>query len=131
MINIVKSVPEVEDFLHLRVAAGLSPRSSEAAERGLPNSLFGVSAVAEGKTVGMGRVIGDGGCNYEIVDVAVDPDWQGVGIGKKIMRAIMDFLQQDAPDGSFISLIADEPEFYQKFGFQKASEGAAAMFIRK
>lgn len=130
MIEIIEKQPAVDDFLKLRVVAGLSPRSREAAERGLPHSLYAVTAVSADKTVGMGRVIGDGGCNYEIVDIAVDPDYQGQGIGRQIMQSIMDFIHRDAPAGSFVSLIADEPAFYEKFGFQQAAGGSAAMYIR-
>jgi GNAT superfamily N-acetyltransferase len=33
----------------------------------------------------MGRVIGDGGTTFQIVDIAVDPDYQGQGYGRVIL----------------------------------------------
>ncbi|MFD2882298.1 hypothetical protein ACFTAO_51075 [Paenibacillus rhizoplanae] len=31
----------------------------------------------------MGRVIGDGGCFFQVTDIAVKPSFQGRGLGKK------------------------------------------------
>ncbi|MDB4533830.1 GNAT family N-acetyltransferase [Vicingaceae bacterium] len=127
--RLIESVPSVDDFCRIRIASGLSPRSKEIVAVGLPNSLFGVHAVFNQTTIGMGRVIGDGGCNFEVVDIAVLPEHQGRGIGKMIMERIMAFLQENAPPTSYISLIGDVPEFYVPFGFKdcKPSKG---MFIR-
>ncbi|WP_368736492.1 GNAT family N-acetyltransferase [Endozoicomonas sp. ONNA1] len=44
----------------------------------------------------MGRVIGDGVCNFEIVDVAVDPSYQGQGLGRKVMEYIDSYLSSVA-----------------------------------
>lgn len=87
MITLVEKIPDVEDYIRLRAVTGMSPRSKIAAERGLPNSLFAV-VVPDGETaIGMGRVVGDGGLNFEIVDIAVDPAYQGQGWSRKIMKA--------------------------------------------
>lgn len=113
-------VPDVETFAALRAVSGLSPRGREAMERGLPNTLFAV-VVRHGDTaVGMGRVIGDGGTAYQIADIAVDPDHQGKGLGKAIMAALTDYLEREAPDGAYVSLIADgdAKHLYAKYGFE-------------
>jgi len=49
------------EFQRLRAAAGMTERSREGVERGLPNSTYGVVVVheASGEVVGMGRVVGD------------------------------------------------------------------------
>ncbi|AKU54279.1 Attachment to host cells and virulence [Vibrio parahaemolyticus] len=85
-------VPSPEEYCEMRVKAGLSPKSLQAAEIGLPNSLYGVSIRDEGALIAMGRVVGDGACNFEIVDVAVDPDYQGNGLGRKVMEYIDGYL---------------------------------------
>lgn len=61
----------------------------------------------------MGRVVGDGALNFEIVDIAVDPVYQGKCYGRLIMQAIMDYLDREAPKGAYISLMADVPELYE------------------
>ena len=76
----------------------------------------------------MGRVIRDGGLNYEIVDVAVDPDHQGKGVGTLIMQSLTSYIDREAPSGAYISLMADVPAFYEKFGFQLSRPRSEGMF---
>jgi GNAT superfamily N-acetyltransferase len=128
-----KEVPQVEDYIAIRLAAGLSRKSEEAARRGLRNSLFGV-VVYEGETpIGIGRVIGDGGCFYEVTDIAVVPAHQKKGVGDMIMRAIMDYLRANAPTTAYVSLMADHgtPHFYARYGFSFAEmPKASGMYLR-
>ena len=63
----------------------MSPKTIEAARKGLPNTLYGVSLRHDDEVIGMGRIIGDGGCFYTVVDIAVAPPFQGRGLGKRIM----------------------------------------------
>jgi GNAT superfamily N-acetyltransferase len=128
-----KEVPCVEDYIAIRVAAGLSRKSEEAAQRGLGNSLFGVVAYDGDMPIGIGRVIGDGGCFYEITDIAVLPDHQKKGVGDMIMRAIMEYLRTHAPKTAYVSLMADHgtPHFYARYGFNFAEmPKASGMYLR-
>lgn len=112
-------VPAVADYLRLRRDSGLAERSAEAAEKGLGNSLFAVTLYNEkGVAVGMGRVVGDGGCNFEVMDIAVDPAYQGRGLGRRIMEHITVYLDNNVPSGSYVCLIADAPWLYEKFDFE-------------
>lgn len=127
-------VPSAEEFCDMRVRAGLSAKSIEAAKVGLPNSLYGISARENGRLIAMGRVVGDGGCNFEVVDVAVDPTYQGRGLGKKIMQYIDEYLASAVLEGSYVSMIADEPIFYQKLGYRlvsPSSQGMTKKFLSK
>ncbi len=114
-----KEIPQISDYIGIRLAAGLSRKSEEAAQRGLRNSLFGVVVYTDGTPIGIGRVIGDGGCFYEITDIAVVPAHQKKGVGDMIMRAIMEYLQTNAPKTAYVSLMADHgtPHFYARYGF--------------
>ena len=116
----------------LRVAAGLSPKTKEAADRGLPNSLFSVCVRAGNELIGLGRIIGDGGCNFEVVDIAVHPDFQRQGLGRKIMESLMAYLRENAPSSAYVSLIADEgaPELYRQFGFEFTAPASVGMALR-
>lgn len=112
--------PSVQDYIRIRLAAGLSRKSIEAAEIGLSNSLCAVIICSNGLPIGIGRVIGDGGCFFEIVDIAVEPDHQKKGLGDMIMEGLMAFINDKAPDTAYVSLMADHgtPEFYKRFGFK-------------
>lgn len=126
--------PSVEDYRRLREIALLSPKSQEAAERGLPNTIYGATIRYYADTVAMGRVVGDNGCFYQIVDIAVDPVHQGKGLGKIIVASLIDFVQAEAPDGAYVSLIADGPAkyLYAKFGFEPvAPESIGMAFLVK
>ena len=127
--TLVISVPSVEDYCRLRVSAGLSPKSPEAAAVGLPNTLFGVVIVEDDRVIGMGRVIGDGGLFYQLVDIAVEPAHQRRGLGKAIVGKLVEYLQQSAPDGAHVSLIADGPaqHLYSQFGFKPTAPDSIGM----
>lgn len=122
-----EKVPNPNEFCDIRVRANLSPKSLEAATIALPNSLYGVSIRDEGVLIGMGRVVGDGACNFEVVDVAIDPSYQGQGFGRKVMEYIDNYLSSVALDGSYVSMIADEPEFYEKLGYKLVSPSCQGM----
>ena len=117
--QLLERFPQADDYRRLRSVAGMAPRSAEAAARGLPNTLYGVSVLHGPRTVGMGRVIGDGGCFFIVVDIAVEPEHQGRGVGKSIMSALDAWLRANAPDSSNVSLIADgdAKHLYARFGF--------------
>lgn len=115
----------------MRIAAGLSPKTLEAAEQGLPGTLFAVCVRNGSQLVGMGRVVGDGGLNYDIVDMAVHPDYQRQGHGYRIMAALMNFIKEDAPKSAYVSLLADDgaPALYKKFGFEFTAPRTVGMAL--
>lgn len=126
-------VPAVDDYIRIRLAAGLSRKTEEAATIGLKNSLFAVTVFHENEPVGIGRLVGDGGCFFEVVDVAVLPEHQKKGVGKLIMDAVMSYLLEHAPSSAYVSLMADHgtPAFYERFGFRRAeAPNAAGMYLR-
>jgi len=129
-IDIIESIPSPAEYVDLRERAGLSAKSVAAAKVGLPNSLYAVSIRANAKLVGMGRVIGDGACFFQIVDITVDPSYQGRGFGKKIMLKIDSYLKQAALEGSYVSMVADKPEFYEKFGYKLTAPNSQGMYKR-
>lgn len=122
-------LPAIQEYRQLRAVCGLSPKSADAASKGLPNSLF-CTTIRDGKSlIAMGRVVGDGGCNFEIVDVAVHPDYQRQGLGTLIMDSIMSYIEEHAPQSAYVSLIADaeSPALYSKFGFQPTAPDSIGM----
>ncbi|WP_105971615.1 GNAT family N-acetyltransferase [Streptomyces geranii] len=124
-------VPSVEVFRRLRTDAGLSDKSPEAVELALPHTWFGVVLSHGGEPIGMGRIIGDGGTAFQIVDVCVHPAHQGRGLGRRIMAALTGELERRAPATAYVSLIADGPArfLYEKFGFaDTASHGSIGMY---
>ncbi|MEE2693106.1 MAG: GNAT family N-acetyltransferase [Pseudomonadota bacterium] len=130
--KVLPEAPALPDYLRLRLVAGLSPFSEEAARKGLRQTLLGVTVLLEDRAVGMGRVIGDGGCFFQIVDIAVDPEHQRRGLGKRIMASLMDRLRESAPKSAYVSLIADVPAdmLYEQFGFIRTAPRSVGMETR-
>ncbi|MDC9823812.1 GNAT family N-acetyltransferase [Devosia sp. ZB163] len=126
---LVERIPTVEEFCELRRLNGLTPKSAEAAARGLPNSVFAVVIEHEGRAIGMGRVIGDGGTAYQLTDIAVMGAYRGKGWGKRIVAALVGWLEANAPKSAYVSLIADGPakELYAQFGFEETAPVSVGM----
>jgi GNAT superfamily N-acetyltransferase len=125
-------IPGNEEYRTLRAAAGLSVMSEQGAAVGLPASWSAVCVRLDGALVGMGRVVGDGGLFLFVVDIAVAPAWQGKGLGRRIMQALMDDVHARAPVRTMVALIADGTahELYAKFGFKLVAPGAQGMLLR-
>lgn len=128
-ITLVESFPDAVTYRRLRVETGLSPKSHEAAERGLANTLYGVSLVKADEVIGMGRVVGDNGTVFAIVDIAVRRDHQGQGLGKRIMAALDAWLRANAPASAYVMLIADgeAKHLYAQFGFADTAPASISM----
>ncbi|WBU61559.1 GNAT family N-acetyltransferase [Paracoccus albus] len=131
--SIAARCPTVDEYLHLRQVCGLSAFSAAAAELGLPRSIFAVVVEVHGQAIGMGRIIGDGGCFFQITDIAVDPAHQGKGLSKHIMNALMDHVLNELPDTAYVSLIADKPadRLYRQYGFAEVSPASVGMALRR
>lgn len=130
--HIEARTPSLLDYLHLRAVSGLSPFSPEAARAGLAGTRFAVVVLHEDSVVGTGRLIGDGGCFFQVVDIAVDPDHQGKGLGRAIMAALKEHIDTALPPSAYVSLIADVPadRLYQKFGFEQTAPRSLGMAYR-
>lgn len=131
--SILHEIPSVETYRALRSGSGLSGKTIEAAERGLPRSLFAVQVVDGATPIGMGRVVGDGGCFFQVVDIAVLKEHQGKGIGKMIMGEILKYIEQSVPESGYVSLIADGKahQLYAHFGFVHTAPGSVGMVFRR
>ena len=118
-ITITNSISP-EEYLGLRQAVGWSVFPVEQAEAGLQNSHV-ICFRNKEKAVALGRVIWDHGYSVLISDVIVAPEYQGQGLGRKLMEAIMAYLRSLLKPGYriMISLMAAENKqgFYKKFGF--------------
>jgi ribosomal protein S18 acetylase RimI-like enzyme len=103
--------PAVDDYVRLRRDAGLTPKTAEQARAAIPGSWAACSVVhaATGETVGMGRVLGDGGWYFHVVDMAVLPDHQRRGIGDAILSALVARIRESTPPGAYVTWLADPP----------------------
>jgi GNAT superfamily N-acetyltransferase len=124
--------PSVGEYMALRIAAGLSAKTEEAARLGLARTIHGVTVRLGAEAVAMGRVIGDGGCFFDLVDIAVLPAHQRRGLGRRIVAALMAYVHAHAPKSAYVTLLADGParKLYEEFGFVATAPSSIGMGLK-
>ncbi len=112
--------PSPDEYVLLRKKAGLGERSREAAEIGLQQSLKCLTCRDGDQLIAMGRVVGDGGCFVQLVDIAVDPAWQGRGIGSEITDKLVKWCEASLPGTCHVSLVSSDraAPLYRAKGFR-------------
>lgn len=109
------------EYMQLWESVWGEPPALTQTELALAHTIFRVSVYDGDKAVAMARMIGDMGLCYYIKDVVVRPEYQGRGIGRMLMHALMQFIGENGVGGTeiFVELCAmpDKIPFYEKFGF--------------
>lgn len=123
-----------EAYCELRKSVEWMELPKSKIENSIKNSICTVTVFDENIAVGMGRLIGDG-IYYIIVDVVVNPDYQGKGIGSKIIKMLIDYVDKETPVGSrsSIQLISEKGKesFYEQLGFKKIPHEFCGSGMRK
>lgn len=121
MITVKYNELTAEEFIELWESVWDGAPTFEQVELGLKNTLFRVSVWDDDKVIGMARMNGDLGLDYYIKDVVVRPEYQGRGIGRMLINALLQFINDNGIPGTeiFVELCAmpDKIPFYEKFGF--------------
>lgn len=122
--------PTLDDYLALRERSGLSPKRADQAGPSLANSWAWRSVrTREGETVAMGRLVGDGGWYFLVADMATLPEHQRKGLGRAILADLLDQIRERAPEGAYVTLMADLPgqRLYEQLGFARPTNGSVTM----
>ena len=112
-----------KELSNLYKIAPLGNKSPELLEKVFTNSMFKYFLYDDKKLIGVGRALADGAdCSY-ICDVAIHPNYQGKGLGKKIIEKLI----EDSKEHKKIILYAvpSKEPFYAKFGFAKMKTAMA------
>ena len=117
-------------FLHsldsLRNTSDMNPKKSRAIFDKIsktPNEVIYV-AVIDSKIIGAASIIieqkfiHDGGKVGHIEDVAVAKEFQGKGIGQKIVRSLLEYAQKQDCYKTILDCADDLIPFYKKLGFK-------------
>lgn len=123
-----------QEYISLRNSVGWNNFAEEQVSRAIGNSLYVISVVDNNRTIAMGRLIGDG-IYYLIVDLVVNPEFQGKGIGSKIIDMLLKYVDNRTPIGgrSSVQLIAEQGKeaFYIKKGFKLIPHEFCGSSMRK
>ena len=120
---------ELEQLLQ---AVGWGRRPLRRVKRALDNSLLKVGLWQHDnkfpRLVGFARCTGDGVIDATIWDVAINPVYQGYGLGKQLMSYLMKILKNEGI--SRVTLFADSDviTFYQRQGWNLEPKGNKCAF---
>ncbi len=111
----------VEEYLYLRRSVNWLPLIEEQAKKALKNSIYTITAYADGKPVGMGRMVGDESVIVYVQDLIVHPDLQQCGLGQALLQRIIDYAEDIRIPGTQLMLdlmcAKGREQFYEKMGF--------------
>lgn len=123
----------VDEFLEMVEAVGWNTYSKEQIEKALKNTMYMVKATVNGKLAGIGRVVGDYSIVCMLSDVCVKPEFQGNGIGLKIVTELKKLIETNVKTGEKIQIeltpTAGNESFYQKAGFKYNPEKITGMYL--
>src|SRR5262249_61582282 len=105
-----------DELSNLYRIAPLGAKNPEDLKMSFSNSRYKCFVFDNEKLIGVGRALADGvDCSY-LCDVAVHPDYQGIGLGKEIINNLKEF----SAGHKKVILYANPGKegFYQKLGFR-------------
>lgn len=124
-----------QEYNELRLAVGWNPITGRQADSGLQHTTFLCVARDNDRIVGMGRVLFDFGYTAYIGDVLVRPEYQGQGIGSRIVRRLMEQTMNEAANGERVMFILGAAKgkeaFYEKLGFEKRPNDMSGLGMTK
>jgi ribosomal protein S18 acetylase RimI-like enzyme len=112
-----------EALSHLYEVAPLGTKTVAYLKTAMRNSMYKCFAFNGTQLVGVGRALADGvDCSY-LCDIAVHPDFQGKGIGKSIVKKLLELSEGHKK----IILYANpgKEAFYEKLGFKRMATAMA------
>lgn len=125
--ELVDNVLNAEDFIRLKVSTGFIDRPISQVDKALKNGLFNVSAICDGRVVGMGRLVGDVAMYWYMQEIIVLKEYQGKGIGRSIVNRLIEHIRDNAVPDTKVSIgltvVKGKEPFYEKFGFCLSSAG--------
>jgi len=91
-----------------------------------------LGAYDDGRLVGFGRLVSDGILHAMIYELIVLPDYQGQGIGGKMLEKLVKKCQQAGVRDIQLFCACGKREFYEKRGFIARPDDAPGMqYVRQ
>jgi ribosomal protein S18 acetylase RimI-like enzyme len=132
IIKITKDI-SIQNLISLYKEAGWwADKDNQISEKNLhnlvQNSFCFAGAFFENKLIGMGRCLSDGVSDAYIQDVVVLNKYRKIGIGKRIIKKITEYLIKKKI--LWIGIIAEPntSDFYTKLGFKKLKNYTPMLF---
>lgn len=112
-----------DELSRLYIAAGMGNKAPGDIQTAFINSMFKCFIYDSGKMIGVGRALADGFDASYICDIAVHPEYQGRGIGKKIVLKLVEFSKNHRK--TILYAAPGKELFYLKLGFKRMKTAMA------
>ncbi len=126
-------MPGKQAFFELFESTGWNEEYGLSAEEiflALKSSFYMVSAYAGESLVGFGRVLSDGKMHALITEMIVLPGYQGCGIGREVMRYLLDICRSHGIRDIQLFCARGKVGFYEKYGFSGRPDDGPGMEIK-
>ena len=146
LVEYREELPGPEDFLRLFAAAdwrtSATPEQIAGALAAAWYSVVAYAPAAERaseaaatgddspRLIAMGHILSDGVIHAYIADVIVDPEWQGRGVGREVMRRLVARCEEAGIESIQLFAAPGKARFYEKLGFSARSPEAPGMELR-
>ncbi len=100
-----------------RAAFWARERQPEDLAIAIANSDPVISVWAGDRLIGFARATSDGVYRAVIWDVVIDPDYQGAGLGRKLVQTVLSHPKLNAVERVYL-MTTNRQAFYEKIGFQ-------------
>lgn len=121
------------EFLEVVEAVGWKTYSEEQITKALRNTMYMVKATVDGKLAGIGRVVGDFSIVCMLSDICVKPEFQGKGIGLKIVNELKRLIEDGVKEGEKMQIeltpTAGNEAFYERAGFKYKLDIITGMYL--
>lgn len=112
-----------EEYMELRKIVGWVQFPLEEAKACIDNAYMVLCVRDDDKAIGVVRLLWDGGYIAFLSDVIVIPEYQGQGIGRKLVEACLQKLKNELKPGYKVKITLNSAKgkepFYEKFGFKE------------
>jgi GNAT superfamily N-acetyltransferase len=131
-IELREQLPSPDDFLRLfRTVGWTTDAGGDRLIRAIGSSWHAVCAFDGDRLVAMGRTISDGAIHALIVDVIVDPDYQGQGLGREVMRQLISRCDRAGIEMTQLFAARGKAAFYERLGFAARAAEAPGMELQR
>ena len=112
----------VEEYSELRLSVNWAPLAADQEKSGLEHSDFIITCREDENIAGCARVFWDKGYIAYLADVIVKPEYQGQGIGRKLVNECISYIDSQLKEGWRIKIelvsAKGKEKFYEKCGFK-------------
>ncbi|MCD8485483.1 MAG: GNAT family N-acetyltransferase [Desertifilum sp.] len=124
--------PDAIDFEQLQALFNLAAfwakdRRVEDWQIAIANSSPVISMWDGQKLIGFARATSDGIYRATIWDVAVHPDYQGLGLGRKLVETVLSHPKVSRVERVYL-MTTNQQQFYKRIGFQSNSTTTMVLF---